>query len=85
MLADGGVEVGLDDARLHAGQPGVGVDRHDRVEPRDVDDARADRLAGEAGAGARMVIGVPVSRQASSVSAMSSIAPAMTTPCGTIR
>ena len=53
VLADGGVEVGLDDAGLHAGEPRVGVDRQDRVEPRDVeDDARADRLPGEAGAGA---------------------------------
>ena len=51
VLAGGRVEVGLDDAGLHAGEPRVGVHRHDLVESRHVEhDAGADGLPGEAGA-----------------------------------
>ena len=53
VLAGGRVEVGLDDAGLHAREPRAGVDGQDLVEARDVEhDARADRLSGQAGAGA---------------------------------
>ena len=49
----GGVERRLDDPGLDSRQPAVGIDGEDAVELEAVeDDARADRLAGQAGAGA---------------------------------